>query len=142
MAAAGGGAIVSTASRNAHRSSVNNAAYDASKAALVALTRTAAGEFARHKIRVNTISPGVISTPGTAEIEDPSFKGPYLKQIPMDRYGTPRDIASVYAFLFSADASFITGQDIIVDGGQIACQDNGRFMEIPGMNAILPSPSY
>ncbi len=75
----------------------------------------------------------MISTPGTAEIEDPSFKGPYLKQIPMDRYGTPQDIASVYAFLLSADALFITGQDIIVDGGQIACQDNGRFMEIPGM---------
>lgn len=133
MSAAGGGAIVSTTSRNAHRSSVNNAAYDASKAALVALTRTAAGEFARYNIRVNAVSPGVISTPGTAEIEEPSFKEPYLKQIPMDRYGTPQDIASVYAFLLSADASFITGQDIIVDGGQIACQDNGRFMEIPGM---------
>ena len=133
MAAAGGGAIVSTASRNAHRSSVNNAAYDASKAALMGLTRTAAGEFARYNIRVNAVSPGVVSTPGTAEIEEPSFKGPYLKQIPLDRYGRPREIASVCAFLLSDDASFITGQDIIADGGQIACQDNGRFLEIPGM---------
>ena len=91
MATAGGGAIVATASRNAYRSSVDNAAYDASKAALLGLMRTASGEFAGYGIRVNAVSPGVISTPGTREIEDPSFKGPYLKQIPMDRYGSPRD---------------------------------------------------
>lgn len=134
MAAAGGGAIVATASRNAYRSSVNNAAYDASKAALLGLVRTASGEFASYRVRVNAVSPGVISTPGTREIEDPAFKGPYLKQIPMDRFGSPREIAAVCSFLLSDDASFMTGQDIIVDGGQIACQDNGRFLQIPGMD--------
>ena len=133
MAHAGGGAIVCTASRNAYRSSVGNAAYDASKAALQGLVRTAAGEFARDNIRVNSVSPGVVSTPATPEIEEPLFKAAYLKQIPMDRYGTPEDIARVCAFLLSDDAGFITGQDIIVDGGQIACQDNGRYMEIPGL---------
>ena len=133
MARAGGGAIVCTASRNAYRSSVGNAAYDASKAALLGLVRTAAGEFARNNIRVNSVSPGVVSTPSTPEIEAPLFKAAYLKQIPMDRYGTPEDIAKVCAFLLSDDAGFVTGQDIIVDGGQIACQDNGRYMEIPGL---------
>ena len=133
MARAGGGAIVCTASRNAYRSSVGNAAYDASKAALLGLVRTAAGEFARDNIRVNSVSPGVVSTPSTPEIEEPFFKAAYLKQIPMDRYGTPEDIAKVCAFLLSDDAGFVTGQDIIVDGGQIACQDNGRYMEIPGL---------
>lgn len=137
MAGAGGGAIVCTASRNAYRSSVNNAAYDASKAALLGLVRTAAGEFAPLRIRVNAVSPGVISTPATPEVEEPLFKAAYLKQIPMNRYGKPEDIAAVCAFLLSDDAGYMTGQDIIVDGGQIACQDNGRFMDIPGLKKEL-----
>jgi len=53
----------------------------------------------------------------------------------MNRYGGPEEIAAVCAFLLSDDASFVTGQDLIVDGGQIACQDNGRYMEIPGLEA-------
>lgn len=134
MAKAGGGAIVNISSRNAFRSSVGNAAYDASKAALVALTRTAAGELARDNIRVNAICPGVIATPGdAATIEDQLFKAAYTKLIPLDRYGRPEEIASVITFLLSDDASFITGQALIVDGGQMACQDNRRFLEIPGL---------
>ena len=130
MAAAGGGAIVTVASRNAFRSSTGNAGYDASKAALVALTRTAAGEFAGDNIRVNAVCPGVISTPGNSDAEDSLFKAAYTKQIPMGRYGKPEEIAKVISFLLSDSASFLTGQAIIVDGGQIACQDNTRFLEI------------
>lgn len=129
MARAGGGAVVCTASRNAHRSSVGNAAYDASKAALLALVRTAAGELARDGIRVNAVSPGVVSTPSTAEIEQEPFRTAYLRKIPMARYGQPDDIAGVCLFLLSEDAAYVTGQDLIVDGGQIACQDNSRLFE-------------
>jgi meso-butanediol dehydrogenase / (S,S)-butanediol dehydrogenase / diacetyl reductase len=129
MARAGGGAIVCTASRNAHRSSTNNAAYDASKAALLGLVRTASGEFACDHIRINAVSPGVVSTPSTAEIEEEPFRSAYLRKIPMDRYGRPDDIAGVCLFLLSHEAGYITGQDLIVDGGQIACQDNGRLLD-------------
>ena len=129
MAKAGGGAVVCTASRNAHRSSTGNAAYDASKAALLGLMRTAAGEFAPLGIRVNAVSPGVVSTSSISYIEEPRYRAAYLKQVPMNRYGTPGDIAGVCAFLLSDDAAFVTGQDIIVDGGQIACQDNSRMFE-------------
>ncbi len=135
MAGAGGGAIVNIASRNAFRSSTNFAAYDASKAGLVALTRTAAGEFAKYRIRVNAVCPGVISTPGDTSIEAQPFKAAYLKQIPMGRYGQSEEVAGVVCFLLSDDASYITGESITVDGGQIACQDNKRFMEIPGLKA-------
>ncbi|MDP7250302.1 MAG: SDR family oxidoreductase [Planctomycetota bacterium] len=133
MAGAGGGRIVNVASRNALRSSTNNAAYDASKAALVSLTRTAAGEFAKDSIRVNALCPGVVSTPSTTDIEEPNFKAAYTRLIPMARYGKPEEMAGVIAFLLSDDASFITGQAFVADGGQLACQDNARFMEIPGM---------
>ncbi len=135
MTEAGGGAIVNIASRNAFRSSVNNAAYDTSKAGVLALTRTAAGELAKQNIRVNAVCPGVVSTPGDPSIEEPLFKAAYTRQIPMDRYGTPDELAGVISFLLSPDAAYITGQSIIVDGGQMACQDNRRFMEIPPMGS-------
>lgn len=135
MQQSGSGAVVNVATRNAFRSSTNMAAYDASKAALVALTRTAAGELGRHHIRVNSVCPGVIDTGADPSIVEPLFQAAYARLIPMARYGQPQEIASTIAFLLSDDASFITGQAIIVDGGQIACQDNQRFMEIPHLGA-------
>jgi len=127
MRDAGGGAIVITASRNAFRSSTGNAGYDASKGGVVSLMRTAAGEFAGDNIRVNAVCPGVIRTPGNADAEDPAFKSAYRRNIPLDRYGEAEEIAAVAAFLLSDDASFVTGQTLIADGGQIACQDNARM---------------
>ena len=76
----------------------------------------------------------MISTPGDLSIEDPLFKAAYTRQIPMNRYGDADEIASVIAFLLGRDSSFMTGQAVIVDGGQIACQDNRRYMEIPGLS--------
>lgn len=134
MTAANGGAIVNIVSRNAYRSSTGNAAYDSSKAALLAFTRTAAGELASCGIRVNAVCPGMIRTPPNESlVDDKIFHSAYCKLIPMDRFGSPDEIAGVVSFCLSDEASYMTGESIIVDGGQIACQDNGRFMEIPGM---------
>ncbi|MCI0335413.1 MAG: SDR family oxidoreductase, partial [Planctomycetes bacterium] len=135
ISSTGGGAIVNIASRNAMRSSTKNAAYDASKAALLALTRTAAGELARYGIRVNAVCPGMIHTPPNDSLMTAGlFFDVYRRLIPMNRFGLPEEIAGVVAFLLSQDASFVTGESIIADGGQIACQDSDRLMEIPKLN--------
>ncbi len=124
MIGSGGGCIVNVASRNGFVSSVENTAYDASKAALIAMTRTAAGELAQHHIRVNAVCPGVIDTPPNRElIENRRFNRSYRRLIPMDRFGLPEEIAGVVYFLTIKDAGFITGQTIVADGGQMACQD-------------------
>ena len=130
----GGASVVSMVSMSAFRSIPLVPGYGAAKAGLVALTRTAAGELARHHIRVNAVCPGVIATDVHGGLtDDPVFAAAYQRLIPMGRWGKPEEMASVVSFLLSDDASFITGQTIIADGGQIACQDNQRFMEIPGL---------
>ena len=120
----GDGVIVNIASRNAMVSSQGSAAYDSSKAALVALTRTAAGEFAPHNVRVNAICPGVINTPANDDLlDDREALDNYLKLIPQGRYGEPGEIAGIVHFLTTSDARFITGQTLVADGGQMAFSD-------------------
>jgi NAD(P)-dependent dehydrogenase (short-subunit alcohol dehydrogenase family) len=130
LRAAGGGAIVNISSRNALRSSTGMAAYDASKAALNALTRTAAGEFASWNIRVNAVMPGVVSTPGERATFDDAFAEAYAQLIPMGRYAGSAEIAAAVLFLLSDGAAFITGEALLVDGGQMACQDNVKFRKL------------
>ncbi|MCY3767378.1 MAG: SDR family NAD(P)-dependent oxidoreductase [Gemmatimonadetes bacterium] len=120
----GDGVIVNIASRNAMVSSKGSAAYDSSKAALVAFTRTAAGEFAPHNVRVNAICPGVINTSANDDLlDDRETLDNYLKLIPQGRYGEPEEIAGIVHFLTTADARFITGQTLVADGGQMAFSD-------------------
>jgi NAD(P)-dependent dehydrogenase (short-subunit alcohol dehydrogenase family) len=90
-------------------------AYSASKAGLAMLTKTLACELAPRRIRVNCISPGFIATPIIAELQGPDSRLPGLT--PLGRWGEPREIAEVAAFLLSDRASFMTGADVVVDGG-------------------------
>jgi NAD(P)-dependent dehydrogenase (short-subunit alcohol dehydrogenase family) len=115
IAKAGGGAIVNVSSMAALRSN-SMVSYEATKAALLGLSRSAAGSHARDNIRVNTILPGLIdSTMVRKAIGD--REAAVAPRIPMRRQGTPWEIAKAIVFLLSDDASYITGTELIVDGG-------------------------
>jgi NAD(P)-dependent dehydrogenase (short-subunit alcohol dehydrogenase family) len=117
--AAGGGAIVSTASISGTRPSAGEAPYSAAKAAVIALTANAALEYAP-EIRVNAVSPGMIHTPLTELMlveHGLNRRDAMIEKTPLARVGTPEDIADVVLFLCSDLARFITGQNIVIDGG-------------------------
>jgi len=92
--------------------------YSASKAGIIALTKTAAKELASRNINVNAIAPGFIQTEMTAKLPE-ELKEKMLGVIPLGKFGSPTDIAAVCVFLASEEASYITGQTIVVDGGMV-----------------------
>jgi NAD(P)-dependent dehydrogenase (short-subunit alcohol dehydrogenase family) len=117
LLAAGAGAIVNTASISGTRPSAGETPYSAAKAGVIALTASAALEYAP-AIRVNAVAPGMIRTNLTGVLLDlPDMPEHYRRITPMDRIGEPEDVADVVAFLCSDRARFVTGQTIVVDGG-------------------------
>jgi NAD(P)-dependent dehydrogenase (short-subunit alcohol dehydrogenase family) len=116
---AGGGAIVSTASISGTRPAAGEAPYAAAKAAVAALTATAALEYAP-TVRVNAVSPGMIATAMTTLLLESQGLGRadhMVAKTPLARVGLPEDIADVVVFLCSDLARFVTGQNIVIDGG-------------------------
>ena len=118
MLAGGGGSIVSTASISGTRPAAGEGPYSASKAAVAALTASAALEYGP-AIRVNSVSPGMIRTAMTAPWFQymPDQEERFVKGTPVGRVGDPEDVADVVVFLCSDLARFVTGQNIVVDGG-------------------------
>ncbi len=92
--------------------------YAASKAGIIGLTKSLAKELAVRGVRVNAVAPGFVETDMTADLSD-DLKGAALVAIPLGRMGDPQDIAKAVAFLASSDASYITGQTLVVDGGMV-----------------------
>lgn len=113
-----GGWITHIASVEAHRPAPGHAHYAVAKAGLLMHARAAALELGPRGIRVNTVSPGLIDRPGLAE-DWPSGVESWLAHAPLGRLGTPEDIGSACVLLASPAASFITGQDLAVDGGML-----------------------
>jgi NAD(P)-dependent dehydrogenase (short-subunit alcohol dehydrogenase family) len=118
MVAQGHGRIINMASQAGLVGIRRHAAYSASKAAVIGLTRVLALEWAPHGVTVNAIAPTWIYTPGTAaRLDDPAFLATVLERIPVGRVGTPTDVAGAVIYLASPAASLVTGTVLVVDGG-------------------------
>ena len=113
---AGGGAVVNTSSVYGLIASGKATAYHAAKGGVLMVSKAAAAEYAHENIRVNSLHPGLIDTPMTATLPS-AWKEHLLELTPMKRMATPDEVARAALFLVSDEASFITGTELVVDGG-------------------------
>lgn len=114
----GGGAIVNVASTTGHRGNAGKFAYGVAKAGVINMIRLAAIELAPDRIRVNTVTPALTGSP--VGMSDEHRRGGSPINILLGRWGEPLDQAQAIAFLLSDEASFITGEELVVDGGVLA----------------------
>ena len=117
MLRSGGGAIVNIASISGLRASTLRVAYGTSKAALIQLTKQQAVELGTVGIRVNCVAPGPVDTEMAKLVHSVAIRSDYHDVIPLNRYGTPQEIADAIGYLCSDAASYINGQVLAVDGG-------------------------
>jgi dihydroanticapsin dehydrogenase len=119
-----GGAIVTVGSINSFVAWENDAAYTATKGAVLQFTKALALDVAKRRIRANCVCPGVIDTPLTRSFltgpDAETLEAEYAAMAPLGRMGTPREIAGAVLFLASDDAGFVTGSALVVDGGTTA----------------------
>jgi len=113
-----GGAMVVTSSTNAFHPEAHTTHYSATKGGVRTLVKAAALDLAPRGIRINVVHPGIIRTRLSRAVTDHPVGGPeFLKGVPLGRFGEPEDIARAVLFLLSDEAGYITGADLVVDGG-------------------------
>ena len=116
MKSAGGGSIINISSVAGMRGYPDMIAYSSTKWAVRGLTQCAARELAPHRIRVNSIHPGLVDTP-MLDDHSPEALAAFTAAVPLGRMGTPEDVAEIVTFLASDLSSYVTGAEIVVDGG-------------------------
>lgn len=132
---ASGGSIVNVASASGMAADYGFAAYNAAKAAVLNLTRAMAIDHAP-AVRVNAVSPGLTATPlATGLTENPTIMQAYA--LPMERPARPDEIAAAIAFLGSADASYVNGHNLVIDGGMTAHTGQPNFTKLLGSDSHL-----
>jgi NAD(P)-dependent dehydrogenase (short-subunit alcohol dehydrogenase family) len=119
MLTQGGGVIVNTASNAGLAGFAGHAAYSASKHGVIGLTKSAAREYARKGIRVNAVCPGFTQTPmlDRSAVDNPERVARLTAAVPMNRLGTPEEVAGAVVWLCSTSAGYVTGTSIVLDGG-------------------------
>jgi 3-oxoacyl-[acyl-carrier protein] reductase len=125
----GDGRILFTSSVQGNRVAVPGCAhYAASKAGINGFIRAAALELSQYRITVNGIEPGLVLTPGTKKVISEEKQRQWAKFVPLKRWGEPYEIAHAMLYLASAEAGYVTGQTLIIDGGALL-PESGAFME-------------
>ena len=134
MMAQRAGSIITVSSVEGINGTEGGSAYNASKGGVVLLSKNIAIDYGRLGIRCNTICPGFIDTPLFRSVADamPEFKADIQKQIKLGRLGQPEEIAGAACFLASDDASYLTGQTLVVDGGYTTGHSHG-LVELLGL---------
>lgn len=122
LSANAGSAVVAITSINATLGNAMNPVYSAAKGGMLALVRSLADRLAQDGIRINSVSPGLIATAMTQPAVDHLPAGHFEKRILLERLGAPEEVGRVVRFLLSAEASYITAAEIVVDGGNISSQ--------------------
>ena len=117
MKSSGGGRIINVSSTAGQRGEALHAHYAATKGAVISLTKSLAIQFARDQIRCNVIHPGIVDTPLQAPYLTEAIRKEFETGIPLGRIARPREIAYVALFLASDESSFMTGAELVVDGG-------------------------
>ena len=120
MRKAGGGSIINLSSVAGLVGSTDSAAYNASKGAVRLLTKSTAIQYAKEGIRANSIHPGTIETPMTADLLSGDGRQDRMNRTPLGRLGRPEDVAYGALYLASDEASFVTGSELVIDGGRTA----------------------
>jgi len=129
MKGRGDGRVIFTSSVQGNRVAVPGCAhYAASKAGINGFIRAAALELSRYGITVNGVEPGLVLTPGTENVMSEEKQRQWAKYVPLKRWGEPFEIAHAMLYLASAEAGYVTGQTLIVDGGALL-PESGAFME-------------